>query len=705
MSLQTPHESATRHDPPFGAAARSSLRTRTAVLGATCLLVGGLHLVGASPFVSSVAAATIQSTPAGGPWGTASTWIGGVVPVSADDVVLDGPVTVTGTSGACATLVVTSAGTLSNGATTPATLEVTGSAINQGTIEDGIQVFHLRVGGDLTNEGDWLNATTTFVGTQDQALTQSGTALFESHLQADVTATGTLFVNSPFALLGDFDQEGRDVVLAPDCPITLRAGVLSGNLDCQGNEIQFETWSYMKNATLDSAVLRGFAGVTSLVTFTTSVTVLDRMANVRTFGPGHANVDGDLINYGIIEFDDYSFTVDVTGDLECYGVVRNSHITFSGPGDHHLTMGPDGDIGTLLFLPEFQTVTLFVDTDARITDGISTGLGSVVVAPGSEVFLDGGVIVGTSLVMPGSTLRVEGLFGRIDVDSAQVPVLEGTIQIVGPTTFVDDIEIHGSFENYNFGVAEVTFLGNVTNHGHFMNGDQPVVVHAHGNLYNRGVWDNDAVRIEGSEAQTVEIGAGIDVPEFVLAAGFSSSAYQWFKDDTPVLGQTTDEFLLITVGADDVGTYRCEGGEGQSREIVIQVSDVAGVPGETGSGDGVGPNDGAGDGSGEGSVVPGNGGSTGLVALSSARPNPIRRHDVFAGAVASFELRLTSPQHVDAAVFDARGREVGQLVSGELSAGTHVLEWDPSGTPSGVYFVKAWAGGSEPLHSRIVVVP
>ncbi|MEZ4651362.1 MAG: hypothetical protein R3E97_21735 [Candidatus Eisenbacteria bacterium] len=618
MSPQHRSDSVIQLSASSGPFRRLTSRTTPKVLGAMLLVLGVMHVVPAGhAVVSSASAATIQSTPSGGAWGNASTWIGGVLPVSTDDVVVDGPVTVTGNASVCANLVVTSGGTLSNGAVTPATFEVTGSTLNQGTIEDGIQVLHLQLGGDLTNEGDWTNATTTFIGSQDQTLVQSGTALFESHLQATVPTTGTLFVDSPFSLLGDFDQEGRNVVLAPDCPLTLRAGVLSGNLACQGNEVRFETWSYIRSATLDSAVLRGFAGVTSLVTFTTSVTVLDRMANVRTFGPGHANVDGDLINYGIIEFDDYSFTVDVSGDIVCDGIVRNSNITLSGPGDHHLSMGPDGDIGTRLFLPEFQAVTLFVDTDAKISDAISLGLGTMVVTPGSEIYLASGVIVGTSLVMPGSTLRVDGLFGRLDVDSADVPVLEGAVQIVGPTTFTNDVEIMGSFENYNFGVTQVTFLGDVTSHVHFRNGAQPIIVHAHGNLHNRGLWDNDEVRMEGSETQIVEIGDGIDVPDFVLVAGFSASGYQWLKDDAPIPGQTANELHLATVGVGDIGTYRCEGAEGQSRTVVIQVGDVASVPGDGHAG-GSGPGDGSGDGAGpgDGSVASGDAlAETGLVSL------------------------------------------------------------------------------------------
>src|SRR5262245_8834225 len=157
-------------------------------------------------------AATIHSTIAGGPWAMGSTWIGGIVPTAADDVVLDGPVTVQGTR-SCAGLGVAPAGALRNGTTSPATLVASGAIANSGVVEDGPQVFRGRVGGDLHNEGVWTNGETILTGAADHHLTQSGAASFESHLTRDAAATGALFLDTPFAILGNLDQDGGRVVI------------------------------------------------------------------------------------------------------------------------------------------------------------------------------------------------------------------------------------------------------------------------------------------------------------------------------------------------------------------------------------------------------------------------------------------------------------------------------------------------------------
>jgi hypothetical protein len=43
-------------------------------------------------------------------------------------------------------------------------------------------------------------------------------------------------------------------------------------------------------------------------------------------------------------------------------------------------------------------------------------------------------------------------------------------------------------------------------------------------------------------------------------------------------------------------------------------------------------------------------------------------------------------------VYNTLGMEVTTLVSGNLNAGTHTVNWDASGIPSGVYFYRLEAG-------------
>jgi hypothetical protein len=44
-------------------------------------------------------------------------------------------------------------------------------------------------------------------------------------------------------------------------------------------------------------------------------------------------------------------------------------------------------------------------------------------------------------------------------------------------------------------------------------------------------------------------------------------------------------------------------------------------------------------------------------------------------------------------IFNLLGEEVASLASGEMGAGTHAIQWDATGQPSGVYFYRLQAGG------------
>jgi len=84
-------------------------------------------------------------------------------------------------------------------------------------------------------------------------------------------------------------------------------------------------------------------------------------------------------------------------------------------------------------------------------------------------------------------------------------------------------------------------------------------------------------------------------------------------------------------------------------------------------------------------------------ALSAARPNPVR-------TAATLALDLPTPDALTVEVFDALGRRVAVLISGEVAAGRHALAFDASGIPSGVYVVRAVARGGEVAVQRLTVV-
>ena len=68
----------------------------------------------------------------------------------------------------------------------------------------------------------------------------------------------------------------------------------------------------------------------------------------------------------------------------------------------------------------------------------------------------------------------------------------------------------------------------------------------------------------------------------------------------------------------------------------------------------------------------------------------------------NIEFRVSSFGFVSLKVFDVLGREIATLVNEDLNAGPHVVRWDASGFPSGVYLYKLQAGGSTQTREMVL---
>ena len=54
----------------------------------------------------------------------------------------------------------------------------------------------------------------------------------------------------------------------------------------------------------------------------------------------------------------------------------------------------------------------------------------------------------------------------------------------------------------------------------------------------------------------------------------------------------------------------------------------------------------------------------------------------------SVGFQLDSPTHAELTVYDVLGRKVAQLLNGDIGAGAHEIQWEPTGLASGVYVVR-----------------
>ena len=83
------------------------------------------------------------------------------------------------------------------------------------------------------------------------------------------------------------------------------------------------------------------------------------------------------------------------------------------------------------------------------------------------------------------------------------------------------------------------------------------------------------------------------------------------------------------------------------------------------------------------------------VALKQNYPNP------FAGTT-TITFDLPAPSNVTVRVYDVAGREVDRLTDARYSAGTHQLEWEPTGHASGIYHYRLETDIG--MHSRTMML-
>ena len=75
----------------------------------------------------------------------------------------------------------------------------------------------------------------------------------------------------------------------------------------------------------------------------------------------------------------------------------------------------------------------------------------------------------------------------------------------------------------------------------------------------------------------------------------------------------------------------------------------------------------------------------GIFRLDQNYPNPFN-------PTTTISFRLLERSFVTLRIYDARGQEISELISGELPAGTHARQWNGAKLASGVYFYRLQAG-------------
>ncbi|MBN3035141.1 MAG: hypothetical protein JW861_06115 [Bacteroidales bacterium] len=207
----------------------------------------------------------VHSTTGGGSWSDTLTWVNWKVPTATEDVVIEGPVDVTGAE--CNNLVVQPNGILQNRSYTNYTLRVRGNLTNNGIIRNypGWYNLYITVGGDIINNGEWSNSYTYLTGSQDQTL--SFTKEFTGYRLEDANSGSALIANTDLNFKNTkIDLNGSQMKLSQGGKLYIYGEWLfNGQIMGSNSEIYLYDNAFLERVTLDNVALKGIINVYSSV--------------------------------------------------------------------------------------------------------------------------------------------------------------------------------------------------------------------------------------------------------------------------------------------------------------------------------------------------------------------------------------------------------------------------------------------------------
>lgn len=319
--------------------------------------------------IASVSGEAITSTTAGGNWSESTTWIGGVVPTSSDNVIIDGNVIVN-QNVTCNNLTINLKDTLQNTPTSSPIydkiLQVNGSIINNGIIcnnSQGNNSLEIEIAGDITNNGHWKNSQTECIGSADQIIMMDISAIFTEGKLLDSDSSSAIIAGSDLTFSNNFEIDLEDddyrtgnLVLPVGSGFTLNlidtSHVSNAQIQLNSNKLYMSNAaSLLYNTRLMNAVLSGAVTVDNTVFFSGDVTVLqDTLQNIPTDYPGYDKIlqlDGHFINNGVVRNNprgNNSLEIELTGNLTNNNTISNSVIRLNGNSDQTITFDQKNSI-------------------------------------------------------------------------------------------------------------------------------------------------------------------------------------------------------------------------------------------------------------------------------------------------------------------------------------------------------------------------
>lgn len=407
----------------------------------------------------------------------------------------------------------TNNGILENRSSNNYILTITGNLVNNGTIQSNYYNLFVNASADITNNGAWTNFTTTLNGTVDQVLlfTQpfSGSNFYRTNGDGRIIAQSDLyFVNTNIDFNYDTLEFDAGMKLSISGGYLYEAVILKTMLPMM--EIEGSNASYFRNITIEGTEieLTGTINIglgtntTRGEKITVSGTLQNQPTNYHTL-----NVEGSIVNNGIITDNYYNLTLNISGDIENHGTWTNITTNLNGSenqgliftntfeGANFVNSNTDGIVIANSWLG-FENTIINFNNDTLLFDN------------GSELDISGGYMDQIRIIKTNTSTSTfefdmmnNSYMRRTEITADSIKLF-GTVQFhTVPANFFGNVVNYGTLQNQNSNNYTATVVGSLINNGSINNNYYSSTFNISGDVHNSGTWNNITVNLNGDENQ------------------------------------------------------------------------------------------------------------------------------------------------------------------------------------------------------------
>jgi|GEM_PF-1542614 len=461
---------------------------------------------------------TITSSASGGNWISVATWIGGVIPLPTDNVIINSTVYAQGDL-TCHDLTVTAGNILYN--QYGGTVTVTGKAMNYGSIlnNPGGWSLIMNLAGDVYNDGIWNVNTTNFVGSVDQSIEQTSGKSFLGVVNTS-DSIGNLILESDVRFLNNTWNMNNSTIqtnghkLITEAYILINGKIVSNDTLLLNNSY-VQGMQFFGNVTLDgNTYLRQNTSYYNNV-FNGSVTVLDTLAN--QWG-SRVLINGNIVNKGSVFFNGYNFYVDLNGNVRNEGIWRPQVTNFVSTLDQSIEQAPGTSFKSIINNTD-SIGDIILESDVMFEPSLDFQAGktwtlnkAIIRTNGHKlmsekyIFKDGRIISNDTLILNNTCINNMQFFGNYKLDGN---VWSQYNTLPNHNVFNDTLTVLDTLTGeYN---STILVQGSIVNKGTIINSyltGYPFILNIAGNLNNQGIWRPKETNLIGTADQTMQQAPG-----------------------------------------------------------------------------------------------------------------------------------------------------------------------------------------------------